>query len=229
MTRWSSKATSADYSSWATLVFSRFTSTWVHVVLFILFVFVMVTLFISRLALSTEQKVLAEIQNMVFSSKNETEINVSALTNSRLAMVLSEIISHPQNFEKNDLSSSFIMEVGLRRFVRSMISFLPVLGFVGTVLGIMTALGALPEQLSGDISALSQNTGDSAALADGLQNSLSGIAIAFETTLLGLVGSLVASFVLAWIEKTEMETVTKFAAVVDHVKLNPVNFGKNGA
>lgn len=80
-----------------------------------------------------------------------------------------------------------------RRLLRTLIGLLPVFGFLGTVLGIMQALANLPVALT-----LQQATQD-ANLAD----SLRGIATAFETTLLGLAGSVVATLVLATVERAE--------------------------
>jgi hypothetical protein len=80
-----------------------------------------------------------------------------------------------------------------RRLLRTLIGLLPVLGFLGTVLGIMQALANLPVALA------AQPAAQDAGLAD----SLRGIATAFETTLLGLVGSVAATLVLASIERAE--------------------------
>ncbi|MDN2581403.1 MotA/TolQ/ExbB proton channel family protein [Aquibium sp. ELW1220] len=80
-----------------------------------------------------------------------------------------------------------------RRLLRTLIGLLPVLGFLGTVLGIMQALASLPVAL----------TDQPAAQDAGLAESLRGIATAFETTLLGLVGSVAATLVLASIERAE--------------------------
>lgn len=70
------------------------------------------------------------------------------------------------------------------RFLRSLIGLLPLLGFSGTILGIMAALRSLPGLFSGD--------GDQQALSD----LLAGLATAFETTLIGLIAAICASFAL---------------------------------
>lgn len=86
-----------------------------------------------------------------------------------------------------------------RRFVRTLIALLPVLGFLGTVLGIMTALEALPAALS--VPADGARTG----VAPQFAQSLGGIATAFETTLMGLVASFAFSLWLAAVERNEAE------------------------
>lgn len=78
-----------------------------------------------------------------------------------------------------------------RRFLRGLLPFLPLLGFFGTVVGLATAMAALPSAGSG-------------AQAD-LSGSLAGLALKFETTLLGILASMIASVLLAQLEKRETE------------------------
>ena len=79
-----------------------------------------------------------------------------------------------------------------RRFAVGLAGLLPLMGFMGTVLGIMTALRGLPALFEG-------GTPDPAALS-GLLGGLSG---AFETTLIGLGAAVAASLALALIESAE--------------------------
>ncbi|WP_375453300.1 MotA/TolQ/ExbB proton channel family protein [uncultured Methylobacterium sp.] len=79
-----------------------------------------------------------------------------------------------------------------RRFVRGLITLLPLLGFLGTVVGLATAMASLP--LDGAAGGRIDLTG-----------SLAGLALKFETTLLGLLGSMAASLFLSLIEKSEAE------------------------
>ena len=65
-----------------------------------------------------------------------------------------------------------------------MTQLLPLLGFAGTVSGIMLALGALPDIFAADTVA-----------TEPLQDLLGGLATAFETTLLGLAATLVIAVV----------------------------------
>ncbi|MEM6850029.1 MAG: MotA/TolQ/ExbB proton channel family protein, partial [Pseudomonadota bacterium] len=102
------------------------------------------------------------------------------------------------------LSEAFgFAAAGRRRYLRTLIALLPVLGFVGTVLGIQRALVQLPEGFSASFGEAGPDPAFTA--------SLSGIATAFETTLIGLVASFVFQFVLAGIERAES------ARLVDHL------------
>jgi biopolymer transport protein ExbB/TolQ len=98
-----------------------------------------------------------------------------------------------------------------RRFLRALLPFLPLLGFLGTVIGLATAIAGLPHGAEVgprgfDVSA-----------------SLAGLAIKFETTFLGLVASIVSSFLLNVVEKQEGELaaacmLTVKAALADDVR-----------
>jgi hypothetical protein len=70
------------------------------------------------------------------------------------------------------------------RFLRALIGLLPLLGFTGTILGIMGALSSLPEIFA-----------DSGS-PEALPGLLTGLGTAFETTLIGLVLAIAASFAL---------------------------------
>jgi len=87
-----------------------------------------------------------------------------------------------------------------RRFIKILIGTLPLLGFLGTVLGIMHALGGLPGLMLGERTSVSD-------LSQTLAASFSGISLAFETTMLGLICSLLATVGLSYVEKLEAEAV----------------------
>lgn len=75
---------------------------------------------------------------------------------------------------------------------------IPILGFIGTVQGLSTAVGSL-------------NMGDSAdpeALKASLNSLTGGLGVAFDTTLLGLILSMILSFPLAAVQKKEDEMLT---------------------
>nr|WP_244977923.1 MotA/TolQ/ExbB proton channel family protein [Aureimonas jatrophae] len=79
-----------------------------------------------------------------------------------------------------------------RRFLRALLAFLPLLGFVGTVIGLAVAIGSLG------------TSGPDASAVD-IGSSLAGLSIQFETTLLGLATGLVASLLMAILERREAE------------------------
>jgi biopolymer transport protein ExbB/TolQ len=85
-----------------------------------------------------------------------------------------------------------------RRYIRALIVSLPLIGFTGTVIGIMASLEGLP--------ALLESVGAQGGLSAALSGTLGGLATAFQTTLLGLLASLVASLLLAALERAEAAT-----------------------
>lgn len=92
-----------------------------------------------------------------------------------------------------------------RRFVRGLLPFLPMLGFFGTVVGLATAMAALPT---------SAPEGGSVDIS----GSLSGLAVKFQTTLLGIMASLLASAVLGFIERSETELSAECALFVGRIE-----------
>ena len=72
--------------------------------------------------------------------------------------------------------------------------FLPLLGFLGTVIGLATSIAELPASLS-----------DAPGRGFDISGSLAGLAIKFETTLLGLLASMTAALALNLLEKRETE------------------------
>ncbi len=80
--------------------------------------------------------------------------------------------------------------------LRTMVWAMPILGFIGTVLGIGIAVTALSGTLGG-------SAGDSSAIVRSLQAVTSGLATAFDTTLLALVLSVIVMFPLQALRRQE--------------------------
>jgi biopolymer transport protein ExbB/TolQ len=74
---------------------------------------------------------------------------------------------------------------------------IPVLGFIGTVLGLGQAIGAFGGTLD--------SGGDMSALRGSLQMITSGLATAFDTTLIALVGALILQIIVSFLQSRESE------------------------
>jgi MotA/TolQ/ExbB proton channel family len=85
-------------------------------------------------------------------------------------------------------------QLASRQFVRTLLPILPLLGFLGTVIGLAKAISELPRGLT-----------ESADHAFDISGSLAGLAVKFETTLLGLLASMISSLSLNFLEKREAE------------------------
>jgi biopolymer transport protein ExbB/TolQ len=94
-------------------------------------------------------------------------------------------------------------QLASRQFVRALLPLLPLLGFLGTVIGLATAISELPRGLT-----------DGTGHGFDVSASLAGLAVKFETTLLGLMASMVASLALNFLEKRETELAAECMLIV---------------
>lgn len=158
----------------------------VHRALLVLFFAVVVLIGFAAIEHLRERAVYAG-----FAGQGEAKADLAAFSDTLVAARLQRAAGTP------GAASALIAHRGLaaesRRLVRAMISFLPLLGFLGTVVGLATAIAAL------------RDVGPGQAGAAGIAASLSGLAVKFETTLLGLGAALVASALLALLERAEGE------------------------
>jgi biopolymer transport protein ExbB/TolQ len=88
----------------------------------------------------------------------------------------------------------------------------PILGFVGTVLGLSGAIGSI-------------DASDSEAMAASLGNVTSGLGTAFNTTLFGLVLSLIMAFPISAVQKTEEDNLSVIDAYCNENLLTRLNDG----
>jgi flagellar motor component MotA/uncharacterized protein YbaR (Trm112 family) len=96
---------------------------------------------------------------------------------------------------------------------------IPILGFIGTVQGLSTAVSALS---MGD-------TSDPAALKSSIDSLTGGLGVAFDTTLLGLILSMFMSFPMAAVQKQEDETLTIIDAFCTEKLLPKLNDSRNAS
>ena len=81
---------------------------------------------------------------------------------------------------------------------------MPILGFVGTVLGISLAVGGFSEFLTTNL-----NIEDVSRVTSELGNVASGLSFAFDTTLLGLLAGLVANVMSSIVQKRDERFFTR--------------------
>lgn len=102
------------------------------------------------------------------------------------------------------IEAAWLFHDASRQFLRRLLGLLPLLGFLGTVVGLAVAISGLPRGLSGTVD---------------LTASLGGLAIKFETTFLGLTVYLVGSLLTNLLDRLELEAragVMQLAAEVRH-------------
>jgi biopolymer transport protein ExbB/TolQ len=99
-----------------------------------------------------------------------------------------EILRSQAEREESMMESSYSL---LRGFIWAV----PVLGFIGTVLGLSGAIG--------NFGAVLGQAGDFDAITKGLKDITSDLATAFETTLVALVAALLLQMILTFLKKSE--------------------------
>ena len=97
---------------------------------------------------------------------------------------------------------------------------IPILGFIGTVIGISAAVG----NFSGSMDA----AGDVSALKDSLNGVTGGLATAFDTTLVALVMSMIVMFPTSSMQKSEEDLLNSVDEYCNENLLKRLNDGQEG-
>ena len=124
---------------------------------------------------------------------------------------VSSLLSAQSDIDANRTSGSYAL---LKVFLWA----IPILGFIGTVQGLSIAVGNL------DMG----STADPEAIKGAIGKLTGGLGIAFDTTLLGLVLSMIMSFPMAAMQKQEEETLTLIDAFCTEKLLPRLNDSSSG-
>ncbi|MDH3270432.1 MAG: MotA/TolQ/ExbB proton channel family protein [Gemmatimonadota bacterium] len=108
-----------------------------------------------------------------------------------------ELVRHQTDVDADSAASSY-------RAVKLFIWAMPILGFIGTVLGISLAVGGFSDFLTTNVS-----IDEIDAVTQELGNVASGLSFAFDTTLLGLLAGLVANVVSSTVQGREERFITR--------------------
>jgi biopolymer transport protein ExbB/TolQ len=147
----------------------------------------------ARIEPGDTQRILDRIQRL---SRNQrslllvTRIRQAMLRLNQLgtAEKLDDLLRYKAESDENAMDSSYAAP----KFI---IWAIPVLGFVGTVLGISNGVQAF--------STLIQNASDLDGLRESLKGVTYGLGQAFETTMVALCMSLILMFVMSWLQRRE--------------------------
>lgn len=121
---------------------------------------------------------------------NRIERALSNLQNIGQVGDVATILRNQADYDEGHIASSY----GL---VHSFLWAIPVLGFIGTVIGLRAAIGALGITL--------QAGGDLTAIREGLQAVTAGLATKFETTLVALICAVIIQLLLSFMQSREGE------------------------
>jgi biopolymer transport protein ExbB/TolQ len=142
---------------------------------------------------STARAVLERIYSLVDNTRhfvllNRIERALSNLRNIGQISDVSDILRTQATYDEEQLTSSYSLVNGFTWAI-------PVLGFIGTVLGLSQAIGAFGVTL--------ESAGDMAKLRDSLKEVTAGLATGFETTLVALVFALIIQLLVTFLQKKE--------------------------
>jgi len=101
--------------------------------------------------------------------------------------------------------------------IRSLIWTIPILGFIGTVVGLSQAIGSFTDVLN-------QAGGDAGSIKSKLGPVVGGLATAFETTLVALLAAVVIQLISTWVYKREealLDSINEFTTehILSRLKL----------
>jgi biopolymer transport protein ExbB/TolQ len=145
------------------------------------------------LASDTAKAVLSHMYECVdhpsrFILLSRIERALSNLSNIGRVSDVNEMLQAQASNDEDQMESSYTI-------VRGFVWGVPVLGFIGTVLGLSTAMAGFGDLISGG--------GSIDALKSSLMNVTAGLATAFENTLEGLVSALTIQLALTALKKRE--------------------------
>jgi biopolymer transport protein ExbB/TolQ len=120
---------------------------------------------------------------------NRIERALSNLRHLGQVSEVSSVLRGQAEDDENAVASSFTLLQGL-------VWAMPVLGFIGTVQGLSSAVGGFGKVL--------QTAGDLTSIKGALTNVSSGLATAFETTLVALVASLIVQLCITLRQRQEL-------------------------
>ncbi|TVS12293.1 MAG: hypothetical protein EA424_22745 [Planctomycetaceae bacterium] len=117
------------------------------------------------------------------------------------------------DIDANNVASSYTI-------VKVFIWALPIMGFIGTVIGVSSAVASLAGSL--------ESATDITAVKDSLKDVFGGLGVAFDTTLLALVLSLVVKIPQSALQKSEEDLVTWVDEYCNENLLKRLNDGREG-
>ncbi len=122
---------------------------------------------------------------------------------------VTSFLSAQSDIDANRISGSYTL-------LKVLLWAIPILGFIGTVQGLSIA-----------VSSLSTGATDPEALKASINNLTGGLGVAFDTTLLGLILSMIMSFPMAVMQKEEEALLTEIDAFCTEKLLPKLNDSQN--
>lgn len=121
---------------------------------------------------------------------NRISVALANLRNLGRVSDLDEILNSHSQHDESSMETSYLLLQGL-------VWSIPVLGFIGTVQGLSSAVGGFGQVLT--------MTSDISQIKEALRDVTGGLSVAFETTLQGLLAALVIQLMSIGLKKNEEE------------------------
>jgi len=132
---------------------------------------------------------------------------LAALENGQSRPEIQQLLRNQSDADAERVEGSYSL-------VRTFIWSAPILGFIGTVLGIGSAIGGFSASLG--------SAEDLTAVKSSLGQVIAGLAFSFQATFVGLVTSLVLVFATNWRHKAETGVLAEMGEYCEHHFLNRV-------
>jgi biopolymer transport protein ExbB/TolQ len=144
---------------------------------------------------STVDEVLRHVHEIAddprnFMVLNRVEVALSNLRNLGRVGDVEEILRAQASQDESQVETSYAL-------IQGFVWAIPVLGFIGTVLGLSQAIGSFTAVLG--------SSDDVSAITGALGKVTAGLATAFDTTLVALVAALIVQLLMVMIKKSEEE------------------------
>jgi biopolymer transport protein ExbB/TolQ len=147
---------------------------------------------------------------------NRIEMALSNLRNMGRISDLDDALKSNAENDEDAMESSFTL-------LRGLVWAIPVLGFIGTVQGLSMAIGNFGSVLG--------STAEISAIKPALQGVTAGLAIAFETTFVGLVAALAIQLILTGVKRREEQLLDDCREycqrqLVSKLRITPFDMGR---
>jgi biopolymer transport protein ExbB/TolQ len=144
---------------------------------------------------------------------NRIEVALSNLQNIGQISDVSSIVNAQASIDEDQVSSSY-------NLLNGFLWAIPVLGFIGTVLGLGQAIGEFGNTI--------QLADDMSQLKESLKDVTGGLSTAFDTTLLGLVGSIAVQMIMTFRKRQEFQLLDECNEYCQSFVLSKLRLEKGG-
>ncbi|MEX0820079.1 MAG: MotA/TolQ/ExbB proton channel family protein [Pirellulaceae bacterium] len=171
-----------------------------------------------EITISSLDKFVAHIHNLPGEGRRSILVNrvLRGIEHFRVRKSAAETVTMMESQSAIDASNVAASYTIIKVFIWAM----PILGFIGTVMGVSSAVSGL--------SATLENAADVSAVTDSMKGVFGGLGTAFDTTLLALIMSMIVKIPTSALQKSEDGLVTIADEYCNENLLRRLNDGREG-